>query len=148
MMGTHSRHEGRIDRPPLRAKRLEPRRVVSAHIGACACCRICPVLVRLSMHVLFTELPKVTCDRLHLTDGETFEIATDLQEFGLKVPTRRVERPRAPPRVRVKWMLVVAQVHRRQGDPLIGIESLHVQASTWHAPLEKKARSVRSQETR
>ena len=74
------------------------------------------------MHVLFTELPKVTSDRLHLTDGETLEVAVDLQEFGLEVPTRRIERPRAPPRVRVQWMLVVTQVHRRQRDPLIGIE--------------------------
>lgn len=107
---------------PATSEAPRARGVVSAHIGACAFCGICPVLVRLPMHVLFTELPKVSSDRLHLTDGETLEIAVDLQEFGLKVPTGRIERPRAPPRVRVKWMLVVTQVHRRQGDPLIGIE--------------------------
>ncbi len=103
-------------------ERLEPGRVVSGHVGACAFCRICKVLVRLSMHVLFAELPEVNADRLHLTHGTTLEVAVDLQEFGLEVPTRRIEHPRAPPRVHVQWMLELTQVQRRQGDLLIGIE--------------------------
>lgn len=103
-------------------RRLEPGWVVSGHVGAGAFCRICPVLVRLSMDVLFTELPKVSSDRLHLTDGEALEVAVGLQEFGLEVPTRRIEHPRAPPRVHMKWMLEITQVQRRQVDPLIGIE--------------------------